>query len=116
MLEHVERDGFLELLDKMRQFRSRAYKAHFSAEHVEELRQFVDAGLADKAAEAGLARVVVGRPGGVFLAVDAHGAKLIHLEQLFIFADAVLTEDDRPRAGEFDADDRKQHDRTCEHD
>ena len=70
-----------------------AYKGHIPFKHVKELGQFVQAELADKAAEVGLAGVVVLGPAGLLLYIDPHGAELVHHEGLFVEADALLLED-----------------------
>ena len=64
----------------------------------------------------GLAGVVVLRPAGLLLYIDPHGAELVHHEGLFVEADALLLEDDRPGAGQFHTNGRDQHDRAGEYD
>ena len=57
---------------------TRADDAHLTAQHVEHLRQFVDAGRADEAADAGDARVAALRRAIAcqIRAIDAHAAEL----------------------------------------
>ena len=84
--------------------------------HVDELRQFVDRGLAQEGADPGDARVALGHQhgsGGVAL-VDIHGAELVDLDQLVVEAVALLLEEHRAAAVELDGDRRQQHDRGCE--
>ena len=89
--------------------RARADERQIALEHhVEELRQFVEAGLADEAADARDARIALGdklRGRGVAL-VDIHRAELVDLDQLVVEAVALLLEEDRPAAVEFDRDAR----------
>ena len=72
----------VELLHELRPLRPRADEAHVAAQHVEDLRQLVDAHLADEAADARDAIVVGRRPAraSVLLGVDAHAAELEHAE------------------------------------
>src|SRR4029078_12153110 len=58
----VERDLLRELLDEKTAFRARPHEAHVAAQDVVELRQLVEARLADEAADAGDAIVAGLRP------------------------------------------------------
>ena len=80
---------------------------------VEELRQLVEAGLADEAADAGDARIALGdQLGGVDVGlVDIHRAELVDLDQLVVEAVALLLEEHRPLAVELDGQRRERHHR-----
>ena len=87
------------------QRRARAYNAHIALEDVHQLRQLVDAGLADEMAHTGDARVilhlehravhlvVLQQIVELALGVRAHGTKLVQPEQLAIAAHPPLAED-----------------------
>ena len=60
----VERDGAGQLLDEVRAFRARSHQTHIADEDVDKLRQFVDAGGANEAANPGDARIIPLRPRG----------------------------------------------------
>ena len=80
---------------------------------IEELGQFIEARLADKAPDAGDARVSLGdelRCSRVGL-VDIHRAELVDLDQLVVEAVALLLEQDRSAAVEFDCDRNHGHNR-----
>ncbi len=85
-------------LDLVGERRARADEAHLAAQHVPQLGQLVDRGLAQQVADARDARVAlvdrVARALGV--GVDDHRAQLQHLERLAVAADALLAEEDRP--------------------
>ena len=79
---------------------ARAHQRQLAAHHVEELRQLVQAGLADEAADAGDARIALGHELGrigVGL-VDEHRAELEHVDQLVVEAVALLAEQHRALA------------------
>ena len=98
---------------------SGTYEGHISLEHIEELGKFIETGMTDKLADAGLVGAVrenlVANDAGVevqleheavghtvlghelffaFLGVHIHGAELIHFEVLAVLADALLLEED----------------------
>lgn len=112
--------------------RAGADEAHVPFQDIEELREFVQARLADELADAGLsgpvredpvadhARVKVQlehHPVGhavllhellfPLLRVQIHGAELVDFKLLSVFPDALLLEEDRSRRG--DIDDRADH-------
>ncbi|MNL44766.1 hypothetical protein D3C87_1673620 [compost metagenome] len=82
-------------------------------EHVEQLRQLVDRGLADEPADAGHARVPLGdQLGGPRVQhVGPHRAELVDADQLIVEAVARLHEKHRPPALDLDGDGRHQHHR-----
>ena len=85
LLAHeIARDFLFEVLDVEGHLWPRADERHIPLQHIEELWQLVEAELADKAAEVGLAGVVVGGPACLLLHIDPHGAELVHHEGLFV--------------------------------
>ena len=100
----------------VRHLRPRPHQRHIPFEHVEELGQFVQAELADQAAEPRFAGVALGGPARFLFGVDPHGAELVHHKGALVQADALLLEDHRPRTGQLDPDGRSQHDGAGEHD
>lgn len=93
-----------ELFDEVRPFGSRADEAHVTVEDVEDLRQFVEPGGADKFADFGNARIVFGGQLGtrVFFSIDAHRTEFINLIFLAKAADADLAVEDGTAVAEFD--------------
>src|SRR5690606_22604527 len=89
----VVADFVVELVDKLRALGPRADKAHVAGQHVEQLRQFVQAGLADEAAHTGGPVIVAARPlrNAILLGIGAHAAELRQLE-----AAAALAHPDLP--------------------
>ena len=70
--------GPRQLLDKMRPLRSRSNQAHFAAQHVGQLRQFIDAGATDEGADPGGAGILLLRPPRTTasLGIHRHAAEL----------------------------------------
>src|SRR2546425_1568928 len=62
--EHVTGHPAPELLHKARALRARTHEAHLAPQHVEELRQLVEAPASQESAPSGTARVVRGGPDG----------------------------------------------------
>lgn len=118
MLDHVARDLLLKHLDELGTLRARADEGHLAGEDVEELRELVDRGFPNEAADAGDARVAWDGPALLFVCFGLlhHGAELIHHERLVMKADALLLEDDRARRGELDEGRDNEHDRAEEDD
>ncbi|MNR39620.1 hypothetical protein D3C85_1578440 [compost metagenome] len=75
--------------------RARADQGHAALQHVDELRQFVDGGAADEAADGGDARVFAGGLLDLLVVVHAHRAELVDLDHLTVPAVALLLEQDR---------------------
>ena len=102
-----------ELLDEVGPLGARADQAHVAAEHVEELRQFVDAQQPDDVAHPGDPAVVGRGPLrlAVFLGIGAHAAELGDLEVLAVVAHPLLAVEDRPAAFQLDGDGGQQHHR-----
>ncbi|PAV93059.1 hypothetical protein WR25_03668 [Diploscapter pachys] len=107
-----------QLRDELRALGARADEAHLALQHRPGLRQFVDPHLADDAADAGDAGIVLLRPDRVtrHLGILTHRAQLQNVEALVVQADAALAveggalrfeadrhrgqQDDRQREGE----------------
>src|SRR5262249_21943244 len=70
--EHVAGHAATEFLDEARALGPRADQAHLTAQHVDELRQFVEAGPPQKYAQGGAARIVDARPHGAGLRLRVH--------------------------------------------
>src|SRR5690606_28378517 len=102
----VVRNFLREIVDEHRTFRARTDEAHIADEHVDDLRDLINAGAAHKAADTGHAAVVALRPArdAVFLGIRPHAAKLIYGEGLTVGADALLAVENRTRAVETDGD------------
>src|SRR6201996_2401049 len=99
----VERNLLREPGGELGALGARADEAHLTAKNVPELRNLVDACLAQKAAEAGNARVVFGGPAGALgFGVDEHGAELVDLEVFILVSDARLREEDGTFRRELD--------------
>lgn len=114
-------------LDFLRDDRARADEAHVAADDVPELRQLVEAGLAEEGAELGDARVVLELEVllpllaglGVFpevflegfLCVRDHGLELVAREEHAMLADALVGEDDVAFVADGDHDGQCYEDR-----
>src|SRR4029077_5000324 len=75
-------DQFSQLLNEHRALRSGTDEAHFTPNHVEELRQFVKPVLSNEPPDACYSRIILLCPLGSFfgLGVDSHGTKLQDIE------------------------------------
>ena len=114
----VERNLLLQLGDKARALRSRPDQAHLALKNTDELRQFVDAHLADECTDAGNARVVLGCPARhtVFFGIGAHAAELQAHERASAQTHTFLAIDDRARAFELDRQSGQHHHRRGDQD
>ena len=88
-------------VEVLHQQRAWTHQAHVTFEHVEELRQLIQAGGAQEAPKAGEA-LLVGQQVTIGIAQVAHGAELVESEQLAVQAGALLAEDHRPAEEEPD--------------
>ena len=118
MLDHIAWDLLLKHLDELGTLRARADEGHLAGEDVEELRELVDGGFPNEAADTGDTRVAWDGPALLFVGFGLfhHGAELVHHERLVMKADALLLEDDRARRGELDEGRDDEHDRAEEDD
>ena len=106
---------------------TRAHEAHVALEHVEELRQLVDAPAPQHASDLGHARVVLDLedgPGGFVQGLQLallggrvllHGAELEAAERFLTHADAPVAEEHGARCGELDDQGAEEHDGGEEH-
>ena len=95
---HVEGDVFLELLDKIEPFRTRAHQTHIALEEIEALGDLIEMQSAQHDTCPGHARIPAADPyrsGGLFCIGD-HGTKFEHGEQLAVFAHPLLPKQHRP--------------------
>ncbi len=110
MTIHVEGDLPLELIDEGALLRPRPNQAHVPLEDVEELRQLVDAQLADHLAHPGDAHVaILSKLCTGLLRILAHAAELVDAKILVALPHPVLQEHHGPRALQLDEDGRHQH-------
>src|SRR6478609_6783659 len=86
--------------------RARPYQAHVALEHVEQLRQLVDASAAKNAPDTGNPVVIpAGRAHAITVgALDSHRAQLEDRKQLVAPPDAFLLEQNRAAVFEFDGE------------
>lgn len=107
---HVEGDLPFELIDERALLRSWPNQAHVPFKDVEELRQLVDAQLADHLAHPGDAHVtVLGKLGAGFFRILAHAAELVDAKILVPLPYPVLQEHHGARTLQLDEDRRHQH-------
>ena len=112
------RKKFVILLCDFRPFRSRTHHAHIPFQDVPELGQFIQAALADEAADGRDAVVVVagGEAGHtVLLGVGSHAAELIDGELSSVFGEAHLLINRGAAVIEVDRRRRDQEDRAQDH-
>lgn len=110
MTVHVEGDLPLELIDEGALLRSRPYQTHVPFEDVEELRQLVNAQLANHLAHPGDAHVtILSELCTGLLRILAHAAELVNAKILVALPHPVLQEHHRARALQLDEDRRHQH-------
>jgi hypothetical protein len=89
--------------------------AHAALEDVDELRQFVQGGLAQEGADGGEAAVALPGLGDVVAVLaHGHGAELVDDDFLALQTVAALAEDDGAARGELDGQGDAQHDRGDE--
>ena len=102
MAHHVLVDDFTIDLRVVQHVRTWTDDAHVTSEHIEELRELVDVGLAHEVAEGELPWVVLGGLRRVGILVDVHGAELIAIERLAVQTRASLLEEQRSWALQLD--------------
>ena len=85
---------------RRKRVRPRADERELAFDHVQELRQLIEAGLAKEAADTGHAIIGPGHEqvGVGVAAVGVHRAELADLDQLIVEAVALLAEEDGPAA------------------
>src|SRR5258705_1074149 len=109
--EHVAWHAAPELLDEARALRPRPHEAHLAVQHVEELRQLVEARPPQGNAERGTPRIILARPhrSRLRLGVHPHRPELQHPEAPAVDPHALLAIEDGPRRGELERDRDPQH-------
>ena len=105
------RELTLQFGHELRTLRPRADQAHVAAEHVPQLRQFIEMAGPQEAAEQGNARVAGHRPAGAGqrLAVMDHGAEFEDRERPAILADALLGVECGAARGQLDQQRGQDH-------
>src|SRR5262245_33767469 len=99
----VRRDLLGQLGHEMRALRSWSNEAHLAFQNVPELRDFIDANLANDATHTGRARVAFAGPNrAVLFGVDSHRAKFCQHKRVPVFADSFLLVKDRATRLELD--------------
>ena len=113
MAQGVEGDFLRQLFDEVGALGTRADQAHVTAQHVEQLRQFINAQAADDVPDTGDTLVVGAGPTrcAIFLGIGAHAAELGDTKAAAVLAHAVLPVEHRAAAFELDAGGGQQHDR-----
>jgi len=105
------------VLDIARHLRAGADKAHFAGQDVPQLRQFIELGFAQDAAQARDARVFTrGQRGAEPLGLEDHGTELPDAKGPAEPAHADLTVEDRAAIGELDAQANQQAQREHQDD
>ena len=101
MAVRVARDVFAEALHVLGALGARADEGHVAADDIPQLRQLVERGAAQEAADRGAPVDALDTAGGAAVngdeagvVGDAHRAELEHLEDLAVLADAALAEED----------------------
>src|SRR5439155_10630234 len=101
--DHVAADQLAVELVVRHRMRPRPDDAHAALQHVDELRQLVERGLAQECAELRDAAVVLGRlPHDIAVLGDRHGAELVDHDLAAVDPVAPLLEEDRAGRGELD--------------
>src|SRR6266508_521429 len=92
MLLHVAGNPLAELPHELRSLGARSDKRHLALQHIEKLRQFVEAVAAQESAESGRTPLPAARPNraGARFGVQRHRPELEHRETLAIPRDALL--------------------------
>ena len=109
--QHIAGNPLLKLVDELRPLRPWADQRHLPGQDVEQLRQLVEAGAAEKPAEPRAALVVGGGPNGAGLGfgVLPHGSELEHTEPAAVEPHADLLVEHRPGAGQLDHQSNDDH-------
>src|SRR5690606_19417557 len=110
--KHIAAPVFTETFNKFRPLRPRTDQAHLAQQHVEQLRQLIQTGAAQKAAQWRNAFIIrLGPRAGALATITKHlgfrinvlhRAKLEDLESLAVQTHALLTEDHRTRTAYAD--------------
>lgn len=92
----VKRNLFLEIGDKLRPFGAGADEAHLAPEDIDDLGQFVDAGVAEEFPYFGDAVVIfLGEFRAIFFGINFHCAEFYDSEFSIVFTDSFLAVENR---------------------
>jgi hypothetical protein len=120
--------GVRELINLRREGRTWPDETHRSGQHIEELRQLVDAGRPEEPPDAGdtgvvrdleeraVTLVLVALVAKSFLCVNAHRPQLEHHDRSSITPDALLGEQGRPPIAELDHQRGEHHEWSADQD
>ena len=109
---NVKGNLFTKFADKYSTFRTGSHHAHVALQHTENLRQLVNAGLAQELANLGNTRVILSSPLSTKLfSVGTHGAELVDRKGFAIKANAFLGIENRAMVIKFNRKCRQQADR-----
>src|SRR5947209_13947444 len=112
----VKRDRLLEELIVRKRMRTRADQAHLTAEHVQELRQFIDIVPAHPSADAGNPRVILARVRDLAIVVERrHRAEFHDPERRLVEARTPLEKQHRTGTAELDQNRHPQEQRREQH-
>jgi len=95
--------------------RTGSNEGHVAAQHVEQLGQLVQAGLAEQPSDRGDGMIAVYAPLGVGAVVNPHRAELESLDGPPGLSDSTLAEQDGAGAGETNQKSQGGHDRGEDH-
>ena len=113
MFDHIARHFLPEFFYKEWTFRPRPHHRHIAFQHIEKLRQLIDAGFAHKSAPFRLAGVIFGGPLFPFflIGLHMHRAKLIHHKMFPVQPHPFLMKHHRAGRSQLNHDNRQQHQR-----
>jgi hypothetical protein len=97
-------NGFGQLGDEERPLGAGSNKAHIAAQHVQDLREFINAKFSDNRSHSRNARVTLCRPPRppIRLGIDTHAAEFQDGKDAAVQPDPRLAVEDRPAAFELD--------------
>src|SRR6267143_5502124 len=115
MPRHVPGNFVVKLLYKKSQFRSWPHNTHIPLQNIQELRQFIEACIAQKTAKRGDAGIraagMLGIAGDGI--VHEHRPEFEHLEALAVETHALLHKENRPSGSQLDQGGSENHDWRC---
>ena len=104
----VAGDVLCKLLNKGHLLRARTDQAHVAAQHIPQLRDFIEPGVAQKTPQPRDARIGLAGKARRVHSLVAHAAQLVQTKRLPVQARAPLAEERRSRAVELDGQGRQQ--------
>ena len=99
MAHHVLVDNLTVFLGMLQHVWTGTHNGHVVPKHVDELREFINAGLAQEITPLGLTRIILGGLNQVGLVIDLHAAELQTGELFAVVTTAFLLEEYRARHG-----------------